>query len=94
MTALELKNSKATFERVAQLLGANIEHYPVSGAKVDADHFITISAINQKNIRLTLVRDAHTGNGLDNTRVAFLPINYGASDKVIMNRYNKLVSML
>lgn len=54
---------------------------------------ISYCEVNQKAVRIGLVQDMHTGRGFDNIIVEELTIKTGASDKVIMNRYNKLLAI-
>lgn len=82
---------RETFLKIAELLGAETDNSTVYGIRVNEDYFISVQQ-RDRNIRMALVKDAHTGNGLDNTLVSFETLNAGASDKVIMNRYNKLVA--
>jgi hypothetical protein len=80
---------RETYERAAKLIGANLNESTVCGKGLDNDYFISVSE-HQKNVHILLVRDMHTGRGFENIAIAEFVIKVGASDKVIMNRYNKL----
>lgn len=81
-----------TFERIAKIIGAETDNTTVYGVQVNEDYFISVFQ-GKKNIRMALVKDAHTGVGLDNNTVSFETIKAGASDRVIINRYNKLLAL-
>lgn len=84
-----------TYRRAADLINAENfkEGVTVCGKTLSDEYFISLSE-NPKNIKMNLVWNARTGNGLDNKIVEILTIGAGASDKVIMNRFNKLVAMI
>jgi len=84
-----------TYRKAATLINAeNFEEgVTVCSKRINDEYFIALSE-NPKNIKLILVWDARTGKGLDNKCIETLVINAGASDKVIMNRFNKLVAMV
>ena len=83
---------RKTYERVANLVGANLNESTVCGKKLDNDYFISVSE-HQKNVHIILVRDMHTGRGFENIIIAEFVIKVGASDKVVMNRYHKLIDV-
>lgn len=82
----------ATFAQVAQVIGAQADGYMVTRAAVDADHFVTLRDTAQ-GVKITLIKDGHTGKGADNTRVACIVIPHGATADAIAGRYSELVKM-
>ena len=93
--------TRETFERIAKLVGANTtEGCTVFSFDVNDQYFISVTERifykNHKafqNIHMNLVKNADTGRAFDNKTVAFEVIKVGATDKVIINKYNKLLSM-
>ena len=84
-----------TYKRAASLIDSENfkEGCAVCGKTLSDEYFISLYK-NQKNIKISLVWNARTGNGLDNKIVEILTIGAGASDKAIINRFNKLVAMI
>lgn len=93
--------TRETFERIAELVGTNTTAgCTVFGFDVNDQYFISVTERifykNHKafqNIHMNLVKKSDTGRDLDNKTVAFEVIKVGATDKVIMNKYNKLLAM-
>lgn len=88
-----------TLERIAELVNGKVDGI-IFGVRINEDYFINIRKAtyyrnNKANncFKMTLVRDAKTGNNLDNKIIAQETIGLDASDKVVINRYNKLVVM-
>ncbi len=84
-----------TYRKAAILIGAENfkEGVTVCGKRLSNEYFVTLCE-SPKNIKMSLVWDARTDNGLDNKNIEILTIGAGASDKVIMNRFNKLIAMI
>lgn len=90
-----------TLERIAELVNGKTDKTIVFGVRINEDYFINVMKVtyyrnNKANncFKMTLVKDAKTGNGLDNKIIAQETIGMNASDRVVMNRYNKLVGMV
>lgn len=81
--------------RIAGILGSTNykEGVSVFSVPVNQNYFISVTS-RPKNVHMTLVRDAHTGNGLDNERISSETIAKDASEKVIRNRYDKLIKLV
>ena len=88
-----------TLKRIAELVNGKVDGV-VFGIEINENYFVTVMKVtyyrnNKANhcFRMSLVRDAKTGNNLDNEIIACETISQNASDRVVMNRYNKLVAM-
>ena len=78
------------YERIANLIGAKVDSTTVTSVKLDDNFFISVFQ-KPKNVHISLVRNLHQPCGRGNFRVDFITLKPDASDKKIMNAYNKLV---
>ena len=87
--------------RIAELINGVANESTVFGVQINEDYFITVSHRTYYRdgdantcYRMNLVRDAKTGCNLDNEIIAYETIKENASDRVVINRYNKLVAKI
>lgn len=78
------------YERIANLIGAKVDSTTVTYVDVDQNFFISVTQ-RPKNVHISLVRNLHQPCGRGNFRVEFITLKPDASDKKIINAYNKLI---
>lgn len=90
-----MTEARKTFLRVAEIVGAiaDVTDCTLCGIEINDDYSISVSQTT-KNIRITLVKKSNTGSPLDNVAVKREVVKFGASDKVITNRYNSILSSM
>ena len=84
------KEVRALFERIANLIGAKVDSTTITSVEIDDNFFISVFQ-KPKNVHISLVRNLHQPCGRGNFRVDFITLKPDASDKKILNAYNKLI---